>query len=65
MELDIFVPSLSLALEYHGKQHYEDTMIYGISKMYQGTLFQLTFEIPRVHHLIYSIRTRQRKKKPL
>lgn len=29
MQLDVFVPSLKLAFEYHGKQHYEDHPIFG------------------------------------
>lgn len=34
--LDIFVPSLKLAFEYHGEHHYRDTMVFGLTKQYQG-----------------------------
>jgi hypothetical protein len=35
MELDIFIPSLSLAFEYQGQQHFKDNLIIGSSKVLQ------------------------------
>lgn len=29
MEFDVFIPSLKLALEYHGQQHYSASDLYG------------------------------------
>jgi hypothetical protein len=37
LSFDIYVPSLNLALEYQGKQHYEDTSFFGRSASYLGT----------------------------
>lgn len=34
MGFDLFLPSLRLAFEYHGEQHFRDTMIFGLSEMY-------------------------------
>jgi len=36
--LDVLVPELNLAIEYHGPQHYYDLMLFGLSKTYQGNL---------------------------
>jgi len=35
VELDIYLPSLSLAFEYQGKHHYEDHFLYGRSRLFQ------------------------------
>jgi hypothetical protein len=37
MEFDAFVPKLNLAFEYQGKQHFEDTMIFGLAEQYKGS----------------------------
>lgn len=34
MTFDAFIPEVRLAFEYHGEQHFRDTMIYGLSAMY-------------------------------
>ena len=35
MQLDVFIPSRSLAFEYQGKQHYEEVGIFSPTKTYQ------------------------------
>ena len=35
MQLDVFIPSKSIAFEYQGKQHYEDIGVFSPSKTYQ------------------------------
>lgn len=34
MELDIFIPSLNLGLEYHGEQHFQDVQYFGPKQQY-------------------------------
>lgn len=36
LEFDVYLPGKKLAFEYHGPQHYEDTMVFGISSGYKG-----------------------------
>lgn len=43
MQLDVFIPSLRVAFEYHGKHHFEDTMIFGLSRQYSGSVFNVSF----------------------
>ena len=35
MQLDVFIPSKSLAFEYQGKQHYEEVGVFSSTKHYQ------------------------------
>jgi hypothetical protein len=35
MQLDIYIPSLSLAFEYHGKHHFEDVFYFGQYNQYK------------------------------
>ena len=35
LQLDAFIPSRSLAIEYQGKQHFEDLHVFQPSKIYQ------------------------------
>lgn len=37
LELDVYLPSLGLAFEYHGQQHYQDSMLFGTASLYQRT----------------------------
>ncbi len=39
MELDIYIPSLSLAFEYQGKQHYETTGLFGTTDVSYNWLY--------------------------
>lgn len=56
MELDIFLPTLSIAFEYQGKHHYEDTMVYGVAAMYQRR------DLNYRQGLAHTCRKRSRKK---
>lgn len=38
IEFDVFAPDLHLAFEYQGRQHYEDTMIFGLAEQYKGIM---------------------------
>jgi len=35
MVFDIYVPTLGLAFEYQGRQHYKDHLVYGATKEYK------------------------------
>ena len=36
MQLDIYVPSLGLAFEFHGEQHYRDVHMFGPQHQFRG-----------------------------
>ena len=38
MQLDVFIPTMNIAFEYHGKQHYEDVASFGLSLVYKGAV---------------------------
>ena len=35
MQLDVFIPSMSLAFEYQGKQHFQDVGVFNPTRTYQ------------------------------
>ncbi len=43
IEFDAFIPQIKLAIEYQGKQHYEDTMIFGLAEQYKGFPFFIIY----------------------
>jgi hypothetical protein len=53
IELDVYVADLHLAFEYHGLQHYQDTMVFGLAEQYKGT----SFSNDRSFQLFYLIST--------
>jgi len=51
LELDIFLPNLNIAVEFHGEQHYEDTWAGSVSLATQKLLDQEKLELCVQHKI--------------
>lgn len=40
---DVYAPGYLAAFEYQGPQHYQDTMIFGVSEMYKGMVVGIIY----------------------